>query len=286
MKKIIILFVFIFATWQAQSQQNQNPTQDVCEGSTSNYNVATTLTGSSFAWSITPAAGGTIINGQGTNNIDITWGTTPGIYTVEVIETSSNNCPGPAKTVAVTVIAAPTANAGMNQTICAIAGTDINLSGTVSNATSQSWVTSGTGTFIGSTTLTPVYTITAADLTAGSVSFVLTAAGYSPCANATDTVIYTISTAPTLTISNNGPICEGNILNLTSDITGATYSWTGPNGYTATSQNPTISTSATTAMSGTYSLTVSGISGGCPNLNGTTSVTVNPIPPTSSIWHD
>jgi hypothetical protein len=286
MKKIIILFVFIFAAWQVQSQQNQNPTQNVCEGSTSNYNVTTTLTGSSFAWSITPSSGGSIINGQGTNNIDITWGTIPGIYTVQVIETSSGNCPGAAKTVAVTVIAAPTANAGTNQTICAIAGTAINLSGTVSNATSQSWTTTATGTFTGTTTLTPVYTITAADVTAGSVTFTLTATGNTPCSNATSTVTYTINAAPTLTVGNNGPICEGNTLNLTSSIAGATYNWTGPNGYTATSQNPTVSTSATTVMSGTYSLTVSGISGGCPNLSGTTSVTVNPVPPTSLIWHD
>src|SRR5206468_128542 len=33
-------------------------------------------------------------------------------------------------------------------------------------------------------------------------------------------------------ISNNGPLCEGGVLNLTaSNIPGANYSWTGPNSF-------------------------------------------------------
>src|SRR5688572_13676065 len=43
------------------------------------------------------------------------------------------------------------------------------------------------------------------------------------------------------TASNNGPICQGSTLNLSATtIPGATYQWSGPNGFTSTQQNPGI----------------------------------------------
>lgn len=284
MRKVFILSIMLLLSYTI-SAQNQDLTQNVCAGSTQNYYVTTTLTGSTFAWTISPATGGTVV-GSG-NNININWGTTAGTYTVQVIETSADGCVGDPKTVVVTVIAAPTANAGNNQTICANAAYVINLSGTVANAASQSWTTTGTAAITNATTLTPSYTVTAADITAGSVSFTLTAVGNTPCGNATSTVTYTLTAAPTLTVSNNGPVCEGSTLSLSSsNIAGATYSWTGPNTYSNSTQNPTVSASTTTAMAGTYSLTVSNIPGGCPNLTGSTTVVVNPKPATSGIWHN
>jgi len=56
-------------------------------------------------------------------------------------------------------------------------------------------------------------------------------------------------------------------------VAGATYSWTGPNGFTSTSQNPSIP-GATTADSGDYSVTAT--VGACTSAPGTTTVTVNP----------
>ncbi len=53
------------------------------------------------------------------------------------------------------------------------------------------------------------------------------------------------------TAGNNGPICAGSTLNLTaSTVSGATCAWTGPNGFTSSAQNPSI-TNATTAAAGT-----------------------------------
>ena len=52
-----------------------------------------------------------------------------------------------------------------------------------------------------------------------------------------------VNPAPaTPTAANNGPILAGTTLNLTaSTVDGTTYSWTGPNGFTSTDQNPSIS---------------------------------------------
>ncbi|HNI44495.1 MAG TPA: hypothetical protein PK230_07355, partial [Chitinophagales bacterium] len=87
----------------------------------------------------------------------------------------------------------------------------------------------------------------------------------------TASVSVTINSANNITATNNSPICVGGTLNLSASG-GTSYSWTGPNSYTATSQNPTRS-NATTAMAGTYTVTVS-TSGGCSGT-ATTVVTVN-----------
>jgi len=83
------------------------------------------------------------------------------------------------------------------------------------------------------------------------------------------------------TAGNNGPICAGETLSLTaSTISGATYSWTGPNGFTANVQNPTIA-NATTAASGIYAVTAT--VNGSTSPAGNTSVIVNPPATTSAI---
>ncbi len=78
----------------------------------------------------------------------------------------------------------------------------------------------------------------------------------------------------TPTASNNGPLWTGMDLTLTaSTVPGASYSWTGPNGFSSTNQNPTIQ-NATVAASGIYSVVES--AGGCSSVAANTSVTVNP----------
>ncbi len=53
------------------------------------------------------------------------------------------------------------------------------------------------------------------------------------------------------------------------------YSWTGPNGFTSSVQNPTI-TGVTAAAAGTYTLTVTNSSGGTSSA--TVNVIINPLP--------
>lgn len=74
--------------------------------------------------------------------------------------------------------------------------------------------------------------------------------------------------------SNNGPLWTGMTLNLTaSTVPGATYSWTGPNGFASTDQNPSLG-NVDTNFSGLYSVTAT--TGSCTSSPGTTAVTVNP----------
>jgi PKD repeat protein len=56
--------------------------------------------------------------------------------------------------------------------------------------------------------------------------------------------------------SSNSPLCVGSNIELrAANSPGATYSWTGPNGFTSTQQNPIIQ-NAQYIHSGTYSLTI------------------------------
>jgi trimeric autotransporter adhesin len=75
---------------------------------------------------------------------------------------------------------------------------------------------------------------------------------------------------------SNPVACGGGTLSLQANsLTGASYSWVGPNGFTSTAQNPTVSTAATTAMAGVYTLTVTG-SNGCTSTINVTAVLNTP----------
>ncbi len=84
-------------------------------------------------------------------------------------------------------------------------------------------------------------------------------------------------TTATPTAGNTGPYCAGATISLsTPTVSGATYAWTGPNGFASAVQNPTIP-NATAANAGTYSVIVT-VPGCTASSPGTTSVTVNPVP--------
>jgi PKD repeat protein len=75
--------------------------------------------------------------------------------------------------------------------------------------------------------------------------------------------------------TNDGPYCAGETINLfVNTQAGATYSWTGPNGFTSNTQNPTIP-NCTYEMGGVYTC-VTTVDG--QTTSGTTEVLVYPQP--------
>lgn len=84
-------------------------------------------------------------------------------------------------------------------------------------------------------------------------------------------------------VSSNSPVCTNSTLQL--HATGGTaYSWTGPNGFTSTQQNPAI-TNATAANAGTYTCQVTG-SGACDGsftVNVVVGDNIPPIPNTATL---
>lgn len=93
---------------------------------------------------------------------------------------------------------------------------------------------------------------------------------------------FTVRAVPTAPVAmSSGPACGGDTLSLTAtSVVGATYAWTGPNGFAAAVQNPTLSNVQPVA-SGTYSVTAT--VDGCTSSAGTTSVLVNATPAAPTI---
>jgi gliding motility-associated-like protein len=85
-----------------------------------------------------------------------------------------------------------------------------------------------------------------------------------------------IPATPVASVDDSSP-CENSTFNLsTPTVAGATYSWSGPNGFTSSIQNPSV-TDATLSMSGDYSVVIAIISD-CPSLPGIVNVSVKPLP--------
>jgi hypothetical protein len=105
------------------------------------------------------------------------------------------------------------------------------------------------------------------------------------CSTLSNPLVFTVHDAPVASAANNGPVCEGQTLTLTGGPVGmASYSWSGPNGFTSSLQNPVVSVTALQTMSGIYVLTITDTNG-CQDTE-QTSVTVNPAPQTDTIYRN
>ena len=174
-----------------------------------------------------------------------------------------------------TVNAIPsTPTAGNNGPVCS--GSTLSLTASTISSATYSWTGPNGYT---SSQQNPTVSSSATAAMAGTYTVTAMVGG---CTSSGGTTAVTVNTTPSApTAGNNGPVCSGSTLILTaSTISGATYSWTGPNGYTSSQQNPTVSSSATAAMAGTYA--VMATVGGCTSAGGTTVVTVNALPAISS----
>jgi len=232
--------------------------QIICEGTSSelhaNSNHATT-----FAWS--PAT---------TPNNTQTVTASP-VATTTYTVTASNPCGSVSANVTVTVVPSPQINLPPNDTICE--GETYTVTGSLSNYQSISWSTSGTGTFSNTTSPNPVYTPSADDVTAGSVTLsVEVIANSVTCSDSIvniELAIMPIPPAPTFDntlpslCANDAPIALSG-----GTPVGGTYS--GP-GVANNMFNPT------TAGAGTHTLTYTISEFGCEN-SATNSITVIPIP--------
>jgi len=194
----------------------------------------------------------------------------PGTYTVSLTVSNACGSDDETKTSYITVNAKPTATASSNSPVCE--GATIQLYGGPTGMTSYDW--SGPGGWI-SSFQNPTRTGATAAM-AGT--YTLTVTNSNGCTDDESTSV-TVNAKPTATASSNSPVSEGATIQLYGGPNGMnSYSWSGPNGFTSGLQDPAIP-NATTAMAGTYTLTVTD-SNGCTD-DESTSVTVNAKPEAS-----
>ncbi len=180
-----------------------------------------------------------------------------GIYTVTV---NLGSCTAMATT-SVTVNALPTPMIGSNSPVCV--GKPINFTG--SGGTSYSWFGPG----LVSSTQNP--TINSSQTT-NTGTYTLTVTDANGCINKTTTNVL-VNALPVVAASGQ-VVCQNSTANLTSSG-GVTYSWTGPNGFTSSSQNANIP-NAQPISTGQYQVFITDANT-CTNI-AVANVIVNPQP--------
>jgi hypothetical protein len=160
------------------------------------------------------------------------------------------------------------------------------VSPTLGTGATAGTFTSAAGLSINATT----GVITLAASTAGTYTVTNTVAASGSCPAATATATVTVSPAPVANGGSAVAICSGSTAQLgAAPVAGNTYSWSPATGLSsATSANPTVTLTNTTAapITQTYTLTVTNASG-CTGTAALT-VTVNPVParPTLSVSYN
>jgi Concanavalin A-like lectin/glucanases superfamily/Domain of unknown function DUF11/IPT/TIG domain/Ig-like domain CHU_C associated/G8 domain len=247
--------VVVNATPSTPTASNGGP---YCEGATIQLN-ASTIAGASYAW--------TGPNGFTSTAQNPTLGATAAAAAVYTVTATVNGCTSAASTTTVVVNAPPSATTASNTgPYCENA--TIQLSATSVGGATYAWT--GPNGFT-STLQNPTLPATLA--AAGTYTVTTSANGCASASSSTNVIVNATPSTPAA--SNGGPYCEGATIQLTAaTIAGASYAWTGPNGFTSTAQNPTLP--ATMAASGVYSVTAT--VGTCTSTSSTTSVAVNALP--------
>ena len=251
----------VVVTVKASPKAFAGTSQGICDGSSITLG-ASSVVGNTYSWTSNPS-GFT----SSTASPNVTPASTTTYYLIEKV--TATGC-SKTDSVKITVNPLPSASVGSATTICSGQSTKIgaaSVTGSKYNWTSNpSGFTDTTSNPSVSPVTTTMYTLTETIAATGCQK--------------TDSVKITVKATPAApSASNNGPLCQFSTLDLkASTLAGATYNWTGPNSFSSTSQNPSVS-SVTKADSGLYSVTVT--SGGCTSNTGTTSVTVYDQPKAS-----
>jgi hypothetical protein len=155
------------------------------------------------------------------------------------------------------------------------------LSVTESRSNSYQWYSNTVNSICGATPIVGAtsasYTPPASATSGTTYYFVKVATN---CYNVFYSNIAAVTTTinPTPTANNNSPFCSGQNKTLTlstPNLTGATFSWSGPNSFASNNQNPTVTLNATSVHAGTYKLVTT--INNCSSPEGSTTVTIKEI---------
>lgn len=209
----------------------------VCMGGGGAVYTTDSISGATYNWQVN---GGTIVSGQGGPSITVDW-STPGTGTVTVNATNNLGCTDGPVNLMVNVISPPTAEAGLDATICPGAGTVIGGSPTGPAGSTVLWVpASGLDDASGANP----------QATPDSTTLYVVQVADSGC-TATDTVLITVQ-IPTVDAGADVSACDGDTAQLNATGIGL-FSWSPSDGLSATDiADPQAAPGATT----TYQVTL------------------------------
>jgi hypothetical protein len=208
---------------------------------------------------------------------------TNGTVTHILTTTGNRGCPPSRDTVLHRIVPSPIVNAGPDRTVCAN-NPPVTLTGSVQNAGGGIW-SGGGGTFAPDpNSLNVTYYPTAAEISAGTVTLILTSTGNGTCNPVSDNVVVTIIPAPIVNAGTDQSICANNaIANLNGTVTGATGGiWSGGTGVFSpnnTTLNAGYRPSATEISGGSVLLTLTSTGNVlCLPVSDQMMITITPAP--------
>lgn len=229
-----------------------------CEGNTIKVCATSTSPKPIFAW--------TGPNGYASNSncVEISNATmaNSGWYYVCI---SVDGCLSAKDSVFITVNQKPTLSANPWATpnpVCQYSSFTLQVADTLANVTYE-WIAPDGSTHLGN----PDFVVSNANPIGVQYYTLLLTDTLTGCINSYRDTVVVVKFPDEIIADNDGPVCEGGTITLNAtSVYGATYTWTGPNGWTGTGKNPVIS-NATPNQSGTYVVTVT--LGNCTNTDST-----------------
>ncbi|MDP9047623.1 MAG: gliding motility-associated C-terminal domain-containing protein, partial [Bacteroidota bacterium] len=256
----------------------------ICNGTSTDYAIKFSYPPDSFSWSRAQV--------KGVSNLPVSNQTAP-IIREQLMNTSktpvvvhyiftinTSTCPVPAFDLPVTVNPTARITSAPAITLCSNTPFNYTITSDVDSVT-YTWsraVLTGISNPAKLNQATSFITDTLVNTTAGNIGVVYNITPIkNGCAGAAfNFTAVVVPPSPNPGGNSNSPICLNSTIKLNAKlISGATYSWVGPNGFTSNIQAPTIP-NATKANAGVYILTVN--SNGCPSSPDSVNVSVDDFP--------
>ena len=274
-KGLIALFYLLLGAGALVAQpitvviQTPDGARDVCQGTTTFILTAYAEGGNldfvDYQWTADPGMLMPLGDYAIFNN---SFASTPGIYHISVTVFDSDGNSGTGQ-ITITLKETPTVSITADGPTTFCFGESVNLIVNPINGFEYKW-RRNTIDIPGATE--PIYQA----FESGSYRVRITAAN--ECFSLSNAINVTVHELPEVTATNDGPVCEGEDVQLSGGPDGmVSYQWSSPSnpGFSSSLQNPVIA-GITPAQAGQYTLTVTD-DNGCEN-SATTSVVVNPLP--------
>ncbi|RYY40124.1 MAG: PKD domain-containing protein [Chitinophagaceae bacterium] len=270
-----------------------NATASICGSNAQNYLITSDVAGATYSWDRAAVAGisNTAASGQTANPITETLfnTTTSPINVVYSITPSFAGCAGTPFTYTVTVNPTPVVTSAATGGVCSGQPLTYNITTTVagSNFTwSRPAVTGISNAAVTNSTVNPIAeTLVNTTTNVVNVTYQVVTS-FSGCTSQPFNYVVTVTPTPTVTSAATASVCSGAAFNynITSAVTGATFSWSraavagisnaAATGQTSNPINETLTNTTNAPVNVVYSITPS--ANGCTGSPFTLTVTVNP----------
>jgi ELWxxDGT repeat protein len=238
----------------------------VCENASQIYSV--NPSGNQFNWIVT---GGTITNGQGTNQITVDWGAS-GAGNVQITETINATSCNRTVNQTITINPLPNPSISGSQTVCA--GTVGQIYSVFNSGNTFNWIVTG-GTITAGQGSNQI-TVTWGASGAGNVQITETIGG-TGC-NRTVNQAITINSIPTPVITGSNSVCANSSQNYSVANSGNTFNWIVTGG-TITAGQGTNQITVTWGASGAGNVQLTETIGATTcNTTVNQVITINPLP--------